>query len=340
MKKQTNKDLTNTDLLKKFLTDPKISREYCVNIYKDISNLINNEQEMLSLNLLAKQHQKTLFQVFYYSLTGRPINRLTSFKYIDPKSNITYMKNVIELEDEGLIFCEKLSNYDDEDNLRIYLPFFYINKLMKANRELQDFHYPRKFETPTKTKNYATNEKDDLIAFLLRIQILFINDKQQKKNRMQNQNQTILLFKKIFFQTKEKEIISKYLFSNLKISVKVHCFDIKELQLNPCNCNNPEIPEYSKTGQIKSSNFKNLLIDSKSKLCEEYIGFLNVSGSPFADSFLILPILEQDQEKALQLWKQQLNTILKNTQYGSNLWKLNNKKVLQNLKKPKYLIIF
>ncbi|KAJ3453057.1 hypothetical protein M0812_30389 [Anaeramoeba flamelloides] len=173
---------------------------------------------MLSLNLLATQNEETLFQVFYYSLTGIPINRLVSFKYTDPKNNITSIqKNVLELEDEGLIFCEKLSNYD-EDNLRIYLPFFYINKLMKKRTELQNFHYPRKFETPTKTKKFATNEKDDLITFLLRIQILMVNDKQKNRMRNQNQNQnqnkTILNFKDIFSNIERFFFIKKTILIN------------------------------------------------------------------------------------------------------------------------------
>ncbi|KAJ3426473.1 hypothetical protein M0812_28929 [Anaeramoeba flamelloides] len=222
---------------------------------------------------------------------------------------------------------------------------------MKERTELQDFHYPRKFETPTKTKNFAeTNEKDDLITFLLRIQILIVNYK-HKKNKMQyqnqNQNQIILLFQNIFFQTKEMKIISKCLFSNLQICITGNCFNVKKLQLKPSANDNDDnnfsiIPDNSKTGQIKSSNFKKLLIYSKPKLCEEYIGFLNIYGSPFADSFLILPILEQERGKGLKLWKHQLNTFLKNTEYGSNLWKLNNNIFLKNLKKlqkPKYLIV-
>ncbi|KAJ3433951.1 hypothetical protein M0812_20008 [Anaeramoeba flamelloides] len=124
-----------------------------------------------------------------------------------------------------------------------------------------------------------------------------VNDKQQKKNRMQNQNQTILLFRDILFQTKEMKIITKCLFSNLHISIKGNIFDVKKLQLNPSKGDDYTIVEESQTGQIKSSNFQKLLIDSKSKLCEKYIGFLNVYGSPFADSFLILPIFNKNKER-------------------------------------------
>ncbi|KAJ3428429.1 hypothetical protein M0812_25196 [Anaeramoeba flamelloides] len=186
---------------------------------------------------------------------------------------------------------------------------------MKERTELQDFHYPRKFETPTKTKNFAeTNEKDDLITFLLRIQILMVNDK-HKKNKMQYQNQNqnqnqiiLLLFQNIFFQTKEMKIISKCLFSNLQICITGNCFNIKKLQLKPSANDNDDnnfsiIPDNSITGKIKS---------------------------------------KQERGKGLKLWKHQLNTILKNTQYGSNLGKLDNNIFLQNLKKlqkPKYLIV-
>ncbi|KAJ3442043.1 hypothetical protein M0812_12849 [Anaeramoeba flamelloides] len=101
---------------------------------------------------------------------------------------------------------------------------------------------------------------------------------------------------------------------------KIKSFELKSKSNLKFNNNNNN--SFCNTGQIISSNFNNKIIQKK--LFKVGIGFLNVANSPFADSFLVLPINEDYQEMALEKWIWQRKQISKTHRFNSGMDKLKN----------------
>ncbi|KAJ3442042.1 hypothetical protein M0812_12848 [Anaeramoeba flamelloides] len=64
----------------------------------------------------------------------------------------------------------------------IIFPYIYLDLILEKINKTNSLYLPRILETPTKTKNFSINEKDDLKNFLLRLQLFsFLEPKEPKE---------------------------------------------------------------------------------------------------------------------------------------------------------------
>ncbi|KAJ3449036.1 hypothetical protein M0812_01525 [Anaeramoeba flamelloides] len=299
---------------------------------------------MISIQILIKQDVTLLFQLFGYSYFETHLFNTMEFNILY-LNNIKQIKTLKDLENDGLLFLKK----NDENTSVIIFPYIYLDLILEKINKTNSLYLPRILETPTKTKNFSINEKDDLKNFLLRLQLFsFLEPKEpnvsmeamgtkgtKKEKKIESIQTTFISLQKIFYspqyfqkinnKTKNNENFENNLLfcSEMKFNIefnKIKSFELKSKSNLKFNNNNNN--SFCNTGQIISSNFNNKIIQKK--LFKVGIGFLNVANSPFADSFLVLPINEDYQEMALEKWIWQRKQISKTHRFNSGMDKLKN----------------